>query len=96
MVDCVVCGYWTERLKETRAHSLEKATAEQENRLMVALRTHQFGACARRFPGLLRELVKEKVELPGNSPDPSDLARVRILVGGPWNDLGAVPTYDRQ
>jgi hypothetical protein len=62
---------------------------------MVALRTHQFGACARRFPDLLRDLVKEELELPERAPGFCDPARSRILVDRRSDEMGVVPTYER-
>ena len=66
MVDCVVCQYWSERLEETRAR--DKNTLEEETCLMAALRGHQSGACACRFPDLLRDLVRQELELPDMAP----------------------------
>jgi hypothetical protein len=96
MVDCVVCRYWSERLEETRTHGCAKRALKQERRLMVALRTHQFGACARKFPDLLRDLVKEELGLSDKAPVFCDPARARILTDGPFYEVGAVPTYGYQ
>jgi len=79
MVDCVVCRYWSECLDETRTRGRAERALKRERRLMVALRTHQLGACARRFPDLLRDLVKQDLELPDKAPGFCDFARVRIL-----------------
>jgi hypothetical protein len=46
---------------------------------MAALRKHQFGACARRFPDLLRDLVEQELELPDMAPGSCDPALARIL-----------------
>jgi len=46
MVNCVVCRYWSERLRETRAHRRSKELYGEESWLIAALRTHQVGACA--------------------------------------------------
>ena len=62
MVDCAVCRYWYERIEETRTHYRAKRALKQERRLMVALRTHQFGACARRFPELFGDLIEQRLE----------------------------------
>jgi hypothetical protein len=59
MFDCVVCRYWSERLEEAGTHSRAKSALKQERSLMVALRLHQSGACAYRFPDLLSDLVKQ-------------------------------------
>ena len=64
MVDCMVCRYWSERLEETRTLGRAKRARKQQRRLMVTLRTHQIGACARSFPDLLRDLVKQELGLP--------------------------------
>jgi hypothetical protein len=93
MADCAVCQYWTERLEETRTHGLDKSAIKQERRLMVALRTHQFGACARRFPKLLRDLVKQEPELPDIAPGSCDPARARTLIHGLGDEVGAVAIY---
>lgn len=94
MVDCAVCRYWSERLQDTRAHGRLKRGLKQQRRLMVALRNHQFGACARRFPDLLRDLVKQERELPGKSPNHYDPARTRILTDSRYEEFGMVPTYE--
>jgi hypothetical protein len=91
MVDCVVCRYWSERLEEARTHGRIDSAFKQERRLKVALRTHQFGACARRFPDLLRDLVKEDLELPDNSSGSCDPARARILIDDPVDEVGVAP-----
>ena len=79
MVDCVVCRYWSERLEETRTHSGAQSTPKQERRLLLALHRHQIGACARRFPYLLRDLVEQELELPDKASGFWDTARARIL-----------------
>jgi hypothetical protein len=96
MVDCVVCRYWSERLKEARTHSHAERAPKQERRLMVALRTHQFGACARRFPDLLRDLTREELELADIAPGDCDLAPARISTDSRCDDFGAMPTYQWQ
>jgi hypothetical protein len=63
---------------------------------MVALRTHQFGACARRFPDLLRDLVTQELELPDKALSPWDPAHARILTDSLRDEFGAVPTYGWQ
>jgi hypothetical protein len=63
MVDCVVCKYWSERLEKTRTHGCAKSVLKRERCLMAALRTHQFGACACRFPDIFRDLVRQEPEL---------------------------------
>jgi hypothetical protein len=94
MVDCMVCRYWSERLEETRTHGRAKRARKQERRLMVTLRTHQFGACARRFPDLLRDLVN--LELPDKAPGVCDPSRARILMDSQYDEFGVVPTYEWQ
>jgi hypothetical protein len=96
MVDCVVCRYWSERLDEARTHGRSKSALKHERRLMAALRTHQFGACARRFPDLLRDLVKQELELPDKTPGFFDPARTPILTDSRCDEFGAVPTYGWQ
>jgi hypothetical protein len=96
MVDCAVCRYWSERIEETRTHGRAKHALKQSRRLMLTLRTHQSGACAHRFPELLRDLVKEELELPDNAPCFCDPARAPILTDSRWNEFGAVPTYEWQ
>jgi hypothetical protein len=93
MADCVVCQYWSERLEETRTRGRAKRVRKQERRLMVALRIHQFGACARRFPDLLGDLVKQGLEQPDKAPGFCDPARTRILTNGGLDEFGAAPAY---
>lgn len=88
MVDCVVCRYWSERLEETRTHHPSKSALELESRLRTALRTHQVGACASRFPDLLRDIAKEEPGLAVKAPVFCDPARARILVGGRYDESG--------
>jgi hypothetical protein len=66
MVDCVVCQYWSERLDETRTRRTN--TLQEEARLIATLRRHQRGSCACRFPNLLRDLVRQELELPDMAP----------------------------
>jgi len=94
MVDCVVCQYWSERLEETRTHGYDKNALDQERRLRAALRTHQNGACASRFPELLRDLVMQELELPENAPDLFDPLAALQLRDSQHNEFGAVPTYE--
>jgi sirohydrochlorin ferrochelatase len=94
MVNCVVCRYWSERLEETRTHRRGKNALEEERRLMVALRTHQIGACACRLPDLLKDLAKQ--ELPDKAHTFCDPARARIFVDGRGDELGVVPTFGWQ
>jgi hypothetical protein len=96
MVDCVVCRYWSERLEEIRTHSRAKPAVKQERRLIVALRTHQFGACARRFPDLLGDLVNQELEAPDKASGACDPALARILAKSRFDEVGAVPTYEWQ
>jgi hypothetical protein len=91
MVDCVVCRYWSERMEEARTHGRTDSAFRQEKRLKVALRTHQFGACARRFPDLLRDLVKEELELLDNASGSCDPSCARILIDDPVDEVGAAP-----
>jgi hypothetical protein len=96
MVECVVCRYWSERLEETRTHGRGKSSLEQQRRLMAALRTHQAGACACRFPDLLSDLATQEPELPGNALSFCDPARVRILGDSPSDELGVLLTFGWQ
>ena len=96
MVDCVVCRYWSERLEEARTHTRDERALKQERLLTAALQKHQSGACARRFPDLLRDLVKEELDLQGKATGSCDPARARILTDVPFDEVGAVPTYGWQ
>ena len=94
MVNCVVCRYWSERLAETRTRRRGKNALDEERRLIVALRTHQVGSCACRFPDLLRDLARQ--ELPEKAHDFCDPARTRILVDSRCDELGVAPTFSWQ
>ena len=94
MADCAVCRYWYERLEATRTHHNGKSALEQHRRVMAALRTHQFGACARRFPDLLRDLVKQELVPPDKARGVVDPARAAILVNSLTDDFGGMPTYE--
>ena len=94
MVDCVVCRYWSERLDETRTRG--KNTLQEETRLIAALRRHQSGSCACRFPDLLRDLVKQEVELPDIAPDFCDPGRATISAGSLLQEIEALPIYQWQ
>ena len=96
MADCVVCQYWSERLEETRTHRRGKSALKQERRLMVSLRTHQFGACACKFPGLLADLVRQEPEQPDKAPAFGDSVHARILTDSRWDDFEVMPTYEWQ
>jgi hypothetical protein len=96
MVDCVVCRYWSERLEETRTHRRGKNAPEEERRLIVALQTHQGGACACRLPDLLKDLAKQELELPDRAHTFCDPARARILVNSRGEELGVMPTIGWQ
>jgi hypothetical protein len=78
MVDCVVCRYWSERLDEAKVRN--KREANEEKRVIAALRTHQSGACACRFPRLLKDLVKHQLKVPDKTPEVCDPVRIRILI----------------
>ena len=79
MVNCVVCRYWSERLRETRAHRRSKELYGEERCLIAALRTHQVGACACRFPKLLKNLVAQEQPVQRRTCDICDPMRIRIL-----------------
>jgi hypothetical protein len=96
MVDCAVCRYWSERLEETRTDNDAESAPKQERRLMAALRRHQIGACARRFPDLLRDLVEHWPDLPEKAPGSCDPARARILTDNRFDEFGKVPIYGIQ
>lgn len=49
--------------------------------MVAALRTHQRGACASRFPTLLKDLVKQGLKSTDNAHSVCDPVRVRILAG---------------
>lgn len=93
MVNCVVCRYWSERLEETRTHHPSKSALELQRRLTTALRTHQEGACASRFPDLLRDITKQEPGPPDKALGSCDPARARILVHGRYDELAVTPTY---
>jgi hypothetical protein len=93
MVDCAVCRYWYERIEETRTHYRAKRALKQERRLMVALRTHQFGACARRFPELFGDLIEQRLEMSDDAPGVCDPLCVRILSDSRCDEFAAVPIY---
>jgi hypothetical protein len=94
MVDCVVCRYWSERLEEARTHGRTDGVFKQERRLRAALRTHQFGACARRYPDLLKDLAKEELELLDSAPGVYDPGRALNLTDRECDEFGVVPTYE--
>ena len=94
MVDCVVCQYWSERLEETRARG--KNALKEETRLISALRRHQCGACACRFPDLLRDLVKQELELPDIAPFFCGPGRAPMLADNLPQEFGALPIYQWQ
>jgi hypothetical protein len=79
MVNCVVCRYWSERLRETRAHRRSKELYGEERCLIAALRTHQVGACACRFPKLLKNLVAQEQPVQRRTSGICDPMRIRIL-----------------
>ena len=61
MVSCVVCHYWSERLKDARAHTPSRSGLDEEIRLTARLQDHQrHGACAARSPRFLRDLIKQE------------------------------------
>lgn len=86
MIDCVICRYWSERLEEARLRAHCTNANLEEKRLLAALRSHQFGACAHRFPDLLGDLVKSEPA----SPELCDPLRMRILTGSLENEFAAV------
>ena len=96
MADCVVCQYWSERLRETRTHTQGKSASEEEKRLVTALRTHQFGACASRFPNLLKDLIDPELGLADESPELCDPLRVRILAASQRDEFGMLSTLELQ
>ena len=79
MVDCIVCRYWSERLEEARRHRHSKGALYEAKRVIAALQMHQGGACACRFPDLLKDLAKHEVQVPDKTPGVHDPLRVRIL-----------------
>jgi hypothetical protein len=88
MIDCVICQYWSERLEETRMHVHGTNASEEEKRLLAAFTSHQFGACACKFPDLLRDLAKTEPA----TPELCDPLRVRILAGSLEEEFAAVAT----
>ena len=79
MVNCVVCRYWSDRLRETRAHRRSKELHGEERCLIAALRTHQVGACACRFPKLLKNLVAQEQPVQRRRSAICDPMPIRIL-----------------
>jgi hypothetical protein len=79
MVDCIVCRYWSERLEEARRHRHSKGAPNEKKSVIAALQMHQGGACASRFPDLLKDLAKYEDEMPDKTPGLHDPLRVRIL-----------------
>jgi hypothetical protein len=79
MVNCVVCRYWSERLRETKAHRRTEDLYGEERCLIAALRTHQVGACACRFPKLLKNLVAQEQPVQRRTSGICDPMRIRIL-----------------
>jgi hypothetical protein len=96
MVDCVVCRYWSERLQEAGRRRRNKRESNEEKRAIAALRAHRRGACASRFPDLLKDLVKHEPETPNKSPGLCDPMQVRILAAGSRDEFGLVPVYGWQ
>ena len=100
MVDCIVCRYWSERLEEARGRRRSKRTRKEENCLVAALRTHQRGACASRFPDLLKDIVKHQPKPKDNAPSLCDPVRVRILAAvstatSEWSQSPSAPVDSR-
>ena len=79
MINCVVCRYWSERLEQARSHRQGKRMHEKEKHVFAALREHQRGACACRFPDLLMDLVTREPELSNKAPGSCDPLRIRVL-----------------
>lgn len=79
MVECVVCRYWSERLEEARRRRRGNGPLNEENRVIGALRKHQCGACACKYPHLLKHLVKGEPWLPFKTPNFCDPVRIRII-----------------
>ena len=80
MVACIVCQYWSERLRESRTHFCNKRPSDEESRLIAALRAHQVGACACRFPTLLENLVRQEPPVQSKASGICDPVRIRILL----------------
>jgi hypothetical protein len=79
VINCVVCRYWSERLEEARKYRHSKGVPDEEKRVIAILQMHQGGACACRFPDLLKDLAKHEVQVPDKTPGVHDPLRVRIL-----------------
>ena len=94
MVDCAVCRYWSERLEENRTHLRAEGALEERERLIEAFQIHQRGACACRFPDLLKDLVKQQPKLPDTAPGAFDPSRTAILVDHLSDDFGVMPAYE--
>jgi hypothetical protein len=96
MGECVVCQYWSERLKETRIRGGSEGALKQEGRLMAALQAHQLGACASRFPDILKGLLIREVASPDTARAHCDPAHARILTNRGSDEFETVVTYDWQ
>jgi hypothetical protein len=79
MINCVVCRYWSERLEQARSHRHGKRMHESEKRVFAALRAHHRGACACRFPNLLKDLAEREPKLPKKACGSCDPLRIRVL-----------------
>ena len=93
MINCVVCRYWSERLEQAKSHRHGKRMNESEKHVFAALRAHQRGACACRFPDLLKHLVKREPKLPKKAPGFCDPLRIRVLAGA-MSGVGQMPAYE--
>jgi hypothetical protein len=89
MVDCVVWQYWSERLEEIRARGTN--APKEETRLIATLRKHQCGACACRFPDILRDLVKQELDLPDLAPVFCGPGPTPMLADSMLVEFGTVP-----
>jgi hypothetical protein len=92
MVDCVVCHYWSERLKDARSRILGRRVQGEEIQLTARLLDHQrHGACATRSPRLLRDLVKrdERTCSGADRPMADDLT-TKAYVSGPAPQIAKI------
>jgi len=94
MINCVVCRYWSERLEQAKSHRHGKRMNESEKHVFAALRAHQRGACACRFPDLLKHLVKREPKLPKKAPGFCDPLRIRVLAGAMSGVFGQMPAHE--
>ena len=96
MIDCIVCRYWSERLEKAKAPRRGKGARKEEKCVIASLRRHQRGACACKFPDLLKDLVKHEREQAHKIRSVCDPLRVRVLAPSLFDKVGQEPVYGWQ